>query len=229
MSEQVQQMFASIAPTYDSTNTVLSMGVHHLWRNRAVALSGATAGQSVLDCATGTGDLALTFKSKVGATGRVVGTDFCAEMLAPAPAKAAAKGLQVEWAVADAMNLPYEDNTFDVASISFGIRNVDDPVVCLREMARVVRPGGRVVVIEFGQPRGFFGALYRFYSFQVMPFIGGIMSGNRQAYVYLPRTSAAFPAGDDFLALMDRSGGFAQRTGHPQTMGITWIYVGTVA
>jgi demethylmenaquinone methyltransferase/2-methoxy-6-polyprenyl-1,4-benzoquinol methylase len=229
MSEQVQQMFASIAPTYDSTNTVLSMGVHHLWRNRAVALSGAAAGQSVLDCATGTGDLALTFKRKVGATGRVVGTDFCAEMLAPAPAKAAAKGLEVEWAVADAMHLPYDDNTFDVASISFGIRNVDDPVVCLREMARVVRPGGRVVVVEFGQPRGLFGALYRFYSFQVMPLVGGIMSGNRQAYSYLPRTSAAFPAGDDFLSLMDRSGGFSQRVGHPQTMGITWIYVGTVA
>jgi demethylmenaquinone methyltransferase/2-methoxy-6-polyprenyl-1,4-benzoquinol methylase len=229
MSEQVQQMFASIAPTYDSTNTVLSMGVHHLWRNRAVALSGAAAGQSVLDCATGTGDLALTFKRKVGATGRVVGTDFCAEMLAPAPAKAAAKGLEVEWAVADAMHLPYDDNTFDVASISFGIRNVDDPVVCLREMARVVRPGGRVVVVEFGQPRGLFGALYRFYSFQVMPLVGGLMSGNRQAYSYLPRTSAAFPAGDDFLSLMDRSGGFSQRVGHPQTMGITWIYVGTVA
>jgi demethylmenaquinone methyltransferase/2-methoxy-6-polyprenyl-1,4-benzoquinol methylase len=229
MSEQVQQMFASIAPTYDSTNTVLSMGVHHLWRNRAVALSGAAAGQSVLDCATGTGDLALTFKHKVGATGRVVGTDFCAEMLAPAPAKAAAKGLEVEWAVADAMHLPYDDNTFDVASISFGIRNVDDPVVCLREMARVVRPGGRVVVVEFGQPRGLFGALYRFYSFQVMPLVGGLMSGNRQAYSYLPRTSAAFPAGDDFLSLMDRSGGFSQRVGHPQTMGITWIYVGTVA
>jgi demethylmenaquinone methyltransferase/2-methoxy-6-polyprenyl-1,4-benzoquinol methylase len=229
MSEQVQQMFASIAPTYDSTNTVLSMGVHHLWRNRAVALSGAAAGQSVLDCATGTGDLALTFKHKVGATGRVVGTDFCAEMLAPAPAKAAAKGLEVEWAVADAMHLPYDDNTFDVASISFGIRNVDDPVVCLREMARVVRPGGRVVVVEFGQPRGLFGALYRFYSFQVMPLVGGLMSGNRQAYSYLPRTSAAFPAGDDFLSLMDRSGGFSQCVGHPQTMGITWIYVGTVA
>jgi demethylmenaquinone methyltransferase/2-methoxy-6-polyprenyl-1,4-benzoquinol methylase len=205
------------------------MGVHHLWRNRAVALSGAAAGQSVLDCATGTGDLALTFKHKVGATGRVVGTDFCAEMLAPAPAKAAAKGLEVEWAVADAMHLPYDDNTFDVASISFGIRNVDDPVVCLREMARVVRPGGRVVVVEFGQPRGLFGALYRFYSFQVMPLVGGLMSGNRQAYSYLPRTSAAFPAGDDFLSLMDRSGGFSQRVGHPQTMGITWIYVGTVA
>ncbi len=228
MSDQVQQMFADIAPSYDSTNTVLSMGIHHLWRRRAVALSGARAGDSVLDCATGTGDLAIAFKRAVG-DGRVVGTDFCAPMLGPAPAKAQKRGLDITFEVADALDLPYDDNTFDIASISFGIRNVDDPLKCLTEMARVVRPGGRVVVIEFGQPRGFFGALYRFYSFKVMPAVGGFMSGNRDAYVYLPRTSAQFPAGDDFISLMDRSNAYSDRSATSLSFGIAWIYVGTVA
>ena len=106
----------------------------------------------MLDCATGTGDLALAFKRTVGPEGEVVGTDFCAEMLAAAPAKAARAGVQVRFEVADALELPFRESSFDVASIAFGIRNVDDPVRCLREMARVVRPGGRVIVLEFGQP-----------------------------------------------------------------------------
>ena len=115
-----------------------------------------------------------------------------------------------------------------MASISFGIRNVDDPVKCLQEMARVVRPGGRVVVLEFGQPRGLFGALFRFYSRVIMPFVGGLLTGNRAAYEYLPRTSAAFPAGDNFLALMDRSGAYSERHAHAKTFGTAYIYVGVV-
>ena len=208
MSEQVREMFASIARRYDAANEVLSLGVHRGWRRAAVRLSGVVHGDRVLDCATGTGDLALAFKRAVGLTGEVVGTDFCAEMLASAPAKARRAGLEVRFEVADALALPYADRSFDVASIAFGIRNVDDPVRCLREMARVVRPSGRVVVLEFGQPRGPFGALFRVYSRQVMPAIGGLLTGNRSAYEYLPRTAAAFPAGDRFLALMEEAGSF---------------------
>jgi len=221
-------MFAEIAPTYDRTNAVLSFGVHQLWRRSAVRLSEAAAGASVLDCATGTGDLALAFKKRVGPEGRVVGTDFCAEMLAPAPAKAAKAELDITFEVADVLALPYDDDQFDIASISFGIRNVDDPVLALREMARVVRPGGRVVVVEFGQPRGLFGALFRFYSSAVMPRVGGWISGNREAYEYLPKTSAAFPAGDAFLELMRQSESFASTQAHAKTFGITYIYVGVV-
>jgi len=228
MSEQVREMFADIAPTYDLVNSVLSFGVHHRWRKRAVRDSGAAPGQSVLDCATGTGDLALTFKRAVGDTGHVLGTDFCAEMIVPAPAKAEKRGLAVDFEVADAMDLPYADDRFDIASISFGIRNVDDPVVALREMARVVKPGGRVVVLEFGQPRGLFGAAFRFYSDSVMPFVGGLISGNRAAYKYLPETSAAFPAGDAFVALMDDADAFESRTATPLTFGVTWLYIGVV-
>lgn len=228
MSTQVQQMFSSIAPRYDVTNEVLSFGVHRLWRRVAIRLSGAKPGDRILDCATGTGDLALAFKREVGDAGKVVGTDFCAEMLEPAPAKAQRAGLDVTFEVADAMALPYADDSFDVASISFGIRNVDDPVKCLREMARVVRPGGRVVVLEFGQPKGVWGFLFRFYSKHVMPRIGGLLTGNRAAYEYLPQTSAQFAAGDRFLALMDASGAYLERQARPLTFGTAYVYVGTV-
>lgn len=228
MSTEVRQMFSSIATRYDVTNEVLSFGVHRLWRRTAVRLSGAKEGSAILDCATGTGDLALAFKRKVGPTGRVVGTDFCPEMLESAPSKATKAGLQVEFQVADALALPFADDSFDVASIAFGIRNVDDPVKCLKEMARVVRPGGRVVVLEFGQPTGAFGALFRFYSKTVMPAVGGLLTGNRAAYEYLPRTSAAFPSGDRFLGLMEQSGAYSERRAHPLTFGTAYVYVGTV-
>jgi len=228
MSTEVRQMFSSIATRYDVTNEVLSFGIHRLWRRTAIRHSGAKEGDAILDCATGTGDLALAFKRKVGASGRVMGTDFCKEMLDSAPAKAAREGLQVEFQVADAMALPFADATFDVASISFGIRNVDDPVKCLKEMARVVRPGGRVVVLEFGQPTGLFGGLFKLYSKVIMPAIGGLLTGNRAAYEYLPRTAAAFPAGDKFLSLMDQAGAYKERVAHPLTFGTSYVYVGTV-
>ncbi len=229
MSAEVQRMFASIAKRYDATNEVLSLGVHRGWRRAAVRLSGVRGGEKVIDCATGTGDLAIAFKRAVGPAGAVVGTDFCAEMLQAAPAKAARAGEQVMFAVADALALPYASASFDVASIAFGIRNVDDPLRCLRELARVVKPGGRVVVLEFGQPQGAFGALFRFYSRAVMPAVGGLITGNRAAYEYLPRTAAAFPAGERFVALMDEAGCFAERAAHPLTFGTAFVYVGVVA
>lgn len=228
MSEKVRTMFADIADDYDRINSVLSFGVHHAWRKKAVLESGAIEGDHVLDCATGTGDLAIEFKKAVGDTGYVMGTDFCAPMIEPAPDKAKEAGLEIDFEVADAMNLPYEDNKFNIASIAFGIRNVDEPVTALKEMARVVIPGGRVVVLEFGQPKGLMKFPYDLYSQHIMPAIGGWLSGNREAYTYLPRTSAEFPAGDKFMALMDESGSFESRRGIKLTGGIAWVYVGVV-
>lgn len=228
MSEKVRTMFADIADDYDRINSVLSFGVHHAWRKKAVLESGAIEGDHVLDCATGTGDLAIEFKKAVGDSGYVMGTDFCAPMIEPAPDKAKEAGLQIDFEVADAMNLPYEDNKFNIASIAFGIRNVDEPVTALKEMARVVKPGGRVVVLEFGQPKGLMKFPYELYSQHIMPAIGGWLSGNREAYTYLPRTSAEFPAGDKFMALMDESGSFESRRGIKLTGGIAWVYVGVV-
>ncbi len=229
MSEQVQQMFSDIAPRYDLANDAMSFGLHRTWRSRAVKLAEVTPGMAVLDCATGTGDLALAFKKAVGPGGSVVGTDFCADMLKFAPAKAQKAGLPVKFEVADAMKLPYENDAFDRASIAFGIRNVDDPVVCLKELARVVKSGGRVVVLEFGQPSGVFGGIFKLYSRFVMPVVGGLLTGNRAAYEYLPRTSAAFPAGEKFLELMQQSGSYKASAAHKLIFGTAWVYVGEVA
>ena len=229
MSEKVKNMFADIADDYDRINSILSFGVHSAWRKKTVIESGAKPGDRVLDCATGTGDLALEFKKKVGHEGSVLGTDFCKEMIEHAPDKANKNNLVVEFEVADAMDLPYDDDTFDIASIAFGIRNVDDPIVCLQEMARVVKPGGRVVVLEFGQPGGIVKFPYQFYSKHVMPAIGGFISGNREAYTYLPETSAEFPAGDAFLEMMNEADVFESKKSVPLTRGIAYIYVGTVA
>lgn len=228
MSQAVHAMFSDIASRYDRANSVLSFGIHHLWRRATVAASGVRAGSSVLDCATGTGDLALAFKRAVGPTGRVVGTDFNADMLSYAPAKAQQRGLDVAFEVADAMHLPYADATFDAASISFGIRNVDDPRVALADMARVVKPGGKVVVLEFGQPRGIMGMVYGMYSRYVIPFIGGLITGNRKAYEYLPTTAAAFPCREAFTDLMTSTGRLTNCTYRELTGGIAFLYVGTV-
>ncbi len=222
-------MFASIAKSYDRGNQVLSLGLHHRWRAAAVRLSGAKPGDRVLDCATGTGDLAFAFQRAVGPRGEVVGTDFCAEMLDLARAKADRERLPVRFEEADAMCLPYGDGTFDASSIAFGIRNVDDPAQGILEMARVVRPGGAVVVLEFGQPGGvLFGPLYRLYSGRVLPGLGGLVSGKREAYEYLHRTSSQFPSGPQFTEFMARTGRFASVRAHALTGGVAYVYVGAV-
>ena len=225
----VRSMFGRIAGTYDRANQVLSLGLHHRWRSAAVRESGASRGNRVLDCATGTGDLAIAFSRAVGPEGEVVGTDFCEEMLERAPEKATRAGTAIRFETADVLALPYPDARFDIASIAFGIRNVEDPDRGLREMARVVRPGGRVVVLEFGQPGGaLFGPLYRFYSKRVLPALGGLVSGDRSAYEYLDRTSSSFPAGPAFAERMRATGAFRSLTLHPLTGGVAYVYVGEV-
>jgi demethylmenaquinone methyltransferase/2-methoxy-6-polyprenyl-1,4-benzoquinol methylase len=228
MSKEVKDMFASIAPKYDTANSILSLGIHHVWRNKTVELSGAKTGSRVLDCATGTGDLALAFKKTVGDSGYVLGTDFCTEMMETAPAKSAKKQLHVDFEVADAMNLQYDDKSFDIASISFGIRNVDNPIIALSEMARVVKSGGTIVVLEFGQPNGLFGSFYSWYSKYIIPYIGGILTGNADAYRYLPKTAAIFPCREEFTDLMLKTGYIESATFYSLTFGIAFLYIGKV-
>ena len=224
----VRSMFASIARSYDRANQILSFGLHHRWRAAAVRESGARAGDRVLDCATGTGDLAIAFRRAVSESGEVVGTDFCEEMLVLAARKAERAGARIRFEPADVLKLPYATASFDIASIAFGIRNVEDPTRGLREMARVLRPGGRVVVLEFGQPGGsLFSPLYRFYSHRVLPRGGGWVSGERSAYEYLDRTSSRFPAGERFASLMRESGAFANVRTRALTGGVVHVYVGT--
>ena len=220
---KIRSMFASIASRYDRANTVLSAGVHHLWRRKAVRYAGAKAGDCVLDCATGTGDLAIAFRKAAGTNGRVIGTDFVPEMIALARAKAP----DIDFEVADVTRLPYDDASFDIASISFGIRNVNDPRKGIAEMARVVRPGGRVIVLEFGQPRSrAFGNFYDFYRRRVLPRVGGVVTGEQDAYEYLERSAGRFPCGDEFVALMREAADFASIDFLPLTFGVAYLYRG---
>jgi demethylmenaquinone methyltransferase/2-methoxy-6-polyprenyl-1,4-benzoquinol methylase len=227
--ETIRSMFSKVAANYDKANSVLSVGIHHLWRSKLVKWSGAKKGQSVLDCATGTGDLAIEFKKMVGPTGTVIGTDFCAEMLIPAPGKAKAKGMEIEFAQADVTQLSYADASFDISSISFGIRNVGDPEKGLSELARVVKPGGYVMVLEFGQVDiPVFGPIYNYYSNNVLPIIGGWVTGQKDAYEYLQKSSAAFPCRKEFVELMNKTGRFEKIEFISLTGGIAYIYKGKV-
>lgn len=227
--EIIRSMFSQVASNYDKANSVLSVGIHHLWRSKLVQLSQAKEGQKVLDCATGTGDLAIAFKKAVGSTGTVIGTDFCAEMLAPAPQKAKELHLDIQFEQADVTQLQYADNTFDFCTISFGIRNVSDPVKALKEMARVTKPGGKVIVLEFGQMKTpIIGPIYSFYSEKVLPILGGWVTGQKKAYEYLQKSSAAFPCREEFTGLMLKSEAFSQMTFTPVSFGIAYIYIGVV-
>lgn len=217
-------MFRAIAGRYDRANTILSGGVHHLWRRKAVRWSGAKDGDSVLDCATGTGDLAIAFKKVVGG-GRVAGTDFTPEMIELARQKSDA----IDFDVADVTALPYDDATFDIASISFGIRNVGDPLKGIAEMARVVRPGGRVIVLEFGQPsNSLFRSLYDAYRRHFLPRLGGAVTGERNAYDYLESSAARFPCGEEFVSLMRNAAPFTSIDVKALTFGIAYLYRGVV-
>ena len=231
-SSEVRRMFGAIAPNYDRANSVLSGGMHHLWRRRAVNTLALAPDAAVLDVCCGTGDLALAIARRLGSEGRVVGADFCAEMIDEAEGKRARKKVSAElsFQVGDATQLPFETDSFDAATAAFGIRNVVDPLAGLREMVRVVRPGGRVMVLEFGQPDGlFFGPLFRWYSRLIMPRVGGLLTGARSAYEYLPRTSADFPAGRDFIGSLFEPAGLELLQARPLTRGIAWLYLGEVA
>ncbi len=148
-------------------------------------------------------------------------------MIAEAQARGKNQGKGITFEVGDAMSLRFADNSFDISTISFGIRNVDDPVRALSEMNRVVRPGGRVVVLEFGQPRGLFGSVYGFYSSRICPIIGGMVSGHKDAYAYLNRTSAAFPCREAFVELMRRAG-MTKIQWQPLFGGVAFLYVAEI-
>jgi demethylmenaquinone methyltransferase/2-methoxy-6-polyprenyl-1,4-benzoquinol methylase len=199
---QVRAMFDRIAGFYDLMNTVMTAGLHHRWRARAGDLAALGPGDSALDVACGTGDLAIELSRRVGPGGEVIGSDFAQEMLERARAKAPA----LSWECANALELPYASGRFDAATVGFGARNFSDLDRGLAEMARVVKPGGRVVVLEITTPRR--PPLSTFYSLwfdRVVPLIGRL-TGEEEAYTYLPNSVKRFPGPEGLASAMQRAG-----------------------
>ena len=186
---QVEAMFDRIAGVYDLMNSVMTAGLHHRWRRRAVDLARVAPGDDVLDVASGTGDLAIELAARVGASGSVIGSDFSEQMLDRARVKAP----QLEWQQANALALPYEDNRFDAVTVGFGARNFSDLDAGLEEMVRVTRPGGRVVVLEITTPtRPPLSTFFRLWFDRLVPLIGRF-AGDPDAYSYLPSSVRRFP------------------------------------
>lgn len=221
-------MFSSIAHRYDLLNHLLSFGMDILWRKRAVASLGALDGKHVLDLACGTGDLSIAVASASGSV-LVTGGDFSAKMVDIGREKVVGKGLdgRVTIELADALSLHYPDSRFDGATCAFGARNFADLDRGLSEMARVLKPGGRLVILEFTTPANpFFAAAYRLYFTRILPFAGGLISGNGGAYRYLPDSVYRFPGPDEFSEKI-REAGFGDVTFTPLTFGICGIHSAT--
>jgi demethylmenaquinone methyltransferase/2-methoxy-6-polyprenyl-1,4-benzoquinol methylase len=223
---QVRAMFDRVAGVYDLLNTVMSAGLHHRWRARAVELARVGPGSRVLDIATGTGDLAIALARQVSPGGEVIGSDFSEAMLERARRKnQCPQSLRLEWG--DALDLSYPDASFDAATVGFGARNFADLARGLREMRRVVRPGGRVVVLEFTTPtRPPLSIFYGVWFDRIVPVLGRI-AGDPDAYTYLPSSVKRFPGPRELAAEMERAG--LREVGYLLTAGgIVTIHTGTV-
>ncbi len=228
-AERVRRMFAAIARRYDLLNHLLSLNIDRSWRRFTTRMVPPEAGVPILDCCTGTADLALAYHKASKGLAPVIGGDFCREMLLLGQAKVCKQvsADQVTLVECDTQRLPLPGNTFGVVSIAFGLRNLRDTVRGLDEMIRVTRPGGTLAILEFSRPRGrFLGRAYLAFLRHVLPRVGQAIAPNAdQAYHYLPRTVLAFPDGQDMLDLL-ASRGLIELAMHPLTLGIATLYVG---
>lgn len=222
--EQVEQMFDKISGNYDGLNRVISFGIDIKWRKKVVALVQEADPKAILDIATGTGDLAISF-AQTKAT-EIIGLDISEGMLAVGRKKIASKKLseRIQMVQADSENLPFEDNRFDAITVAFGVRNFENLEVGLSEILRVLKPKGMLVILETSVPTKFpFKQGYRFHTNTLLPLIGKIFSKDKVAYSYLSKSAAAFPYGKEFNNILKKIG-FINIEDKPQTYGVATIY-----
>jgi demethylmenaquinone methyltransferase / 2-methoxy-6-polyprenyl-1,4-benzoquinol methylase len=228
----VREMFTSIAPRYDLLNHVLSFNVDRVWWRRTARTFRhilIRPDARILDLCCGTGDMAFALQRQAQMlSAQIVGADFSHAMLRRAALKSADRPAAPEWIEADALNLPFPDSHFDLVTSAFGFRNLADYDAGLREITRVLRPGGECGILDFGEPKGAMGALYRIYFKQVLPRVGTMISGVRGPYAYLPASVERFPRPEEMLTRM-KSAGFAEATWTPYSFGIAGLYRGKKA
>lgn len=224
----VRGVFDSVASRYDLMNDLMSGGVHRLWKRFTIELSAARAGQTILDIAGGTGDLAARFSKLVGPEGKVILADINAAMLEVGRDRLIDKGAigNIEVVQADAQSLPFEDNSIDCITIAFGLRNVTDKDMALRSMLRVLRPGGRLLVLEFSKPVSpLLGKIYDQYSFQILPAMGRMIAQDADSYRYLAESIRKHPDQETLLGMMEEAG-FIECRYHNMTGGIVAVHQG---
>ena len=228
-ARSVREMFTSIAPRYDLLNHVLSFNVDRLWWRRAASTFRhilANNSARVLDLCCGTGDMTFALRREAGKSAQILGADFSHAMLQRALEKSEnGRPSAPGWIEADALNLPFPEAYFDLVTSAFGFRNLADYDAGLREIARVLKPGRECGILDFGEPKGLMGSLYRFYFKQVLPRVGTMISGVRGPYAYLPASVERFPDPEEMLARMRRAG-FTEAAWTPYTFGIAGLYRG---
>jgi demethylmenaquinone methyltransferase/2-methoxy-6-polyprenyl-1,4-benzoquinol methylase len=224
-ARRVRGVFDSVAPRYDLMNDLMSMGLHRAWKAYTVMVANPSPGQRVLDIAGGTGDLALAFARKVGSTGQVVHTDINESMLRVGRDRLLDAGMALPTMVCDAEKLPFADGAFDLVSVAFGLRNMTHKERALTEMCRVLKPGGKLLVLEFSRVAPPLAKAYDWYSFKVLPRLGRLVAGDEGSYRYLAESIRMHPAQEELKAMMKVSG-FGHVDYHNMTGGVVALHVG---
>ncbi len=224
-AQHVRGVFDSVASKYDVMNDLMSAGLHRVWKAYTVQVANLTPGDQVLDIAGGTGDLAFAFSKKVGATGRVVHTDINEAMLSTGRDRLLNLGVVLPTLVCDAEKLPFADGHFDVVSVAFGLRNMTHKDLALKEMCRVLKPGGKLLVLEFSKVAKPLQKLYDWYSFNVLPPMGKLVAGDDSSYRYLAESIRMHPDQETLKTLM-KSSGFGHVDFHNLSAGVVALHVG---